>query len=360
MNKRKGSLFKISEFSSYPRRIAFFIAVLTTLFVSAFYAFIFLLFYEKEFHVIPLIVTGVSIFVFVYIISAVAIQNFIYEKIRLIYKNIRNLKLQKGEKPDIGKRADIFKEVNQEVEEWGRKHIDEISTLEEREAYRREYIGNISHELKNPIFNIQGYVYTLIDGAKDEPELLEKYLKRTAKNIDRIINIIQDLDTISELEIEDLVPNFKTFDFLTTAKEVVELFEEKAKRKKITIFFRERYNAPKKVTGDEHRIKQVMVNLIDNAVKYSKDEGKIKISIFDMDQNYLVEVTDEGPGISKEDIPRIFERFYRTDKARSREKGGTGLGLAIVKHIIEAHHQTINVRSTPGVGSTFAFTLKKA
>jgi two-component system phosphate regulon sensor histidine kinase PhoR len=360
MKKTNTGLFKLFEHSAYPGKIALFIAGLTTVFVTAFYVLIFLIFYEKEFHIIPLIITCISIFIFVYAISLISIQNFIYEKIRLIYKNIRDLKLQKGEKPALNKRSDIIKEVNQEVEDWGKKHLTEISTLKERENYRREYIGNISHELKNPIFNIQGFVYTLIEGAKDDPELLEKYLKRTAKNIDRIITIIQDLDTISELEIVDLEPDFRAFDFLQTAKDVVELFEEKAKRRNIKIFFREKYSSPKKVIGDEHRIKQVMVNLIDNAVKYSRDEGKIKVSIFDMDQNFLVEVTDEGPGISKEDIPRIFERFYRTDKARSREKGGTGLGLAIVKHIIEAHHQTINVRSTLGVGSTFAFTLKKA
>jgi two-component system phosphate regulon sensor histidine kinase PhoR len=360
MNKHTPWFLKFSEYVSDPKRIALFIASVTTVFVTVFYTLIFLIFYEREFHIVPLIITDISIFLFVFFISAVSIQNFIYDKIRLIYKNIRDLKLQKGEKPDIKKRSNILKEVNQEVEEWRKKHVTEITDLKESETFRREFLGNISHELKNPIFNIQGYVYTLIDGAKDDPELLEKYLKRTAKNIDRIINIIQDLDTISELEIKNLKPDFKSFDFLHTAREVVELFEEKAKRKNIKIFFREKYSASKKVFGDEHRIKQVLVNLIENAVKYSKEEGKIKISIFDMDQNYLVEVTDEGPGIAKDDIPRIFERFYRTDKARSREKGGTGLGLAIVKHIIEAHNQTINVRSTLGVGSTFAFTLKKA
>ncbi len=360
MSQIKPRFLKLSEYSSFPKKIALFIASITTFFVTILYTFIFLFFYEKQFYIVPFVVTDISIFIFVYFISVITIQNFIYEKIRLIYKNIRSLKLQKGEKPDLNKRSDILKEVNQEVEDWGKKHITEISTLKDRETFRKEYIGNISHELKNPIFNIQGYVYTLIDGAKEDHELLDKYLKRTAKNIDRIITIIQDLDTISELEIKDIKPDFKIFDFLHTAKEVMELFEEKAKRKNVTLFFREKYSGHRKVIGDEHRIKQVMVNLVDNAVKYSFDGGKIKISIFDMDQNYLVEVTDEGSGIAKEDLPRIFERFYRTDKARSREKGGTGLGLAIVKHIVEAHNQTINVRSSLGVGSTFAFTLKKA
>ena len=255
---------------------------------------------------------------------------------------------------------DIIKEVREEAEDWGLKHNLEITTLKERENFRREYIGNISHELKNPIFNIQGYIYSLIDGAKDDPKLSAKYLKRTSKNIERIIAIIEDLDTISELEVKDIKPNFKTFDLLNLTEEVVELFDEKTIKKNVTIFFREKYINPIYAFGDEHRIKQVLVNLIDNAVKYSLEGGKIKISFFDMDKNHLTEITDEGPGISADDLSGIFERFYRTDKARSREKGGTGLGLSIVKHIIEAHDQTINVRSTLGVGTTFAFTIKKA
>ena len=288
------------------------------------------------------------------------LQNFIYEKIRLIYKTIRKLKLNKDEKPDINLNTDILKEVKEEVEVWSEEHKQEISVLKDRETFRREYIGNISHELKNPIFNIQGYIYSLMHGAAENPELLKKYLKRTNKNIERIITIIEDLDTISELEITNIKTNFKEFDILQLIKDVKDLFIDKISEKNITIFFRENYSSAVKVVGDEKRIKQVLINLIDNAVKYSFKNGKIKISIFDMDKNYLIEITDEGPGIPEEDLPRIFERFYRTDKARSRDKGGSGLGLAIVKHIIEAHKQTINVRSTLGVGTSFAFTVKKS
>ena len=350
--------FKIIN-TSNPRRISLFLSISVTLYVTILFIILSYNFFDHKIWWIPLLITDVSILIFTYFIFKISIKSFIYDKIRLIYKIIRNLKLQKDEKPDIKLNTDILKEVKEEVEDWGLKHKLEINTLKEREEFRREYIGNISHELKNPIFNIQGYVYSLIDGAKDNPDLTKKYLKRTAKNIERIISIIEDLDTISELEVKDIKTNFRTFDLLNLTEEVVELFEEKATKKGIRIFFREKYYHQILAYGDEHKIKQVLVNLIENAVKYSFKGGKVKISFFDMDKNHLVEVTDEGPGISANDLPRIFERFYRTDKARSRDKGGTGLGLSIVKHIIEAHNQTINVRSTLGVGTTFAFTVKK-
>jgi len=346
--------------TSDPRKLSFFISVLLSIFITVLYILIWFLYDDVKFHWSALLIILFSVFVFSYLLFKFILQKFIYEKIRLIYKTIRNLKLQKDEKPEINLNSDIIKEVKEEVEVWSKEHKQEISILKDRETFRREYIGDISHELKNPIFNIQGYIYSLLNGAADNPELLMKYLKRTEKNTERIITIIKDLDTISELEVSDLKPNFKKFDILELVKDVIDLFLDKAAKKNITVFFREKYTTSLFALGDEDRIKQVLINLIDNAVKYSYPGGKIKISFFDMDKNYLVEITDEGPGISQEDLPRIFERFYRTDKARSREKGGSGLGLAIVKHIIEAHNQTINVRSTLGVGTTFAFTVKKA
>ncbi len=346
--------------TSNPNKLSLIISILVTLFVALLYFIFWFIYDDFKFHRSALLLILLSQFTFSFFIFRFFLQKFIYERIRLIYKTIRNLKLKKDEKPDINLNTDILKEVKDEVEVWSREHQTEISLLKDRETFRREYIGNISHELKNPIFNIQGYIYSLMHGASDNKDLLKKYLKRTNKNIERIIAIIEDLDTISELEITNIKPNFKEFDILETSKEVIELLSDKASEKNIRIFFREKYSSRISVTGDEKRIKQVLINLIDNAIKYSYKNGRIKISFFDMDKNYLVEITDEGPGISKEDLPRIFERFYRTDKARSREKGGTGLGLAIVKHIIEAHNQTINVRSTLKVGTTFAFTVKKA
>ncbi len=342
-----------------PKKISLAVASSITLFVTLLYILSCFIFQEIKFNYFALLLFNVSIFIFSYSLFFFVLKRFIYDKIRLIYKTIRNLKLNKDKNHELDK-EDIIKEVKEEVEEWSKEHNTEISTLKERETFRREYIGNISHELKNPIFNIQGYVHSLINGALNDNKLTKKYLKRTNKNVERIIDIIEDLDTISELEITNLKANFIKFDILKLANEVLDLFIDKATKKNIKIFFREPYSNPIFAVGDKNKIKQVFINLIDNAIKYSFKDSKIKISFFDMDKNHLVEITDEGLGIHKDDLSRVFERFYRTDKARSRDNGGTGLGLAIVKHIIEAHNQTINVRSTIGIGTSFAFTILKA
>lgn len=343
-----------------PQKISFAVAIMFVAFISLLYFTSSFFFKGIRFNFFYLFVFDISIFTFSYFLFGFVLRKFIYDKIRLIYKTIRNLKLNHNEKPDVEINKDIIKEVKEEVEGWSKEHNKEISTLKHQENFRREYIGNISHELKNPIFNIQGYVYSLKEGAVEDKKLAKKYLNRTNKNIERIIDILEDLDTISELEIIDLKPNFIKFDLLQLTNEVIDLFVDKLANKNIEIYFRETYSNPIHAIGDKNKIKQVFINLIDNSIKYNQKNSKIKISFFDMDINHLIEITDEGVGISEEDLPRIFERFYRTDKARSRKQGGTGLGLAIVKHIIEAHNQTINVRSTVGVGTTFAFTIKKA
>lgn len=343
-----------------PQKISFAVTIMLTVFVSVLYFVSSFLFKEIKFCLLALLTFDIAVFLFSYILFGFVLRRFIYDKIRLIYKTIRNLKLKKDETPLTKINNDIIKEVKEEVEDWSKEHNKEISTLKKQETFRREYIGNISHELKNPIFNIQGYLYSLSDGAIEDKKLAKKYLKRTNKNVERIIDILEDLDTISELEITNLKAKFIRFDLVKLANEVLELFIDKAAKKNVQIYFREEYDYSIFALGDKNKIKQVFINLIDNAIKYSFENSKIKISFFDMDTNHLVEITDEGAGISEEDLPRVFERFYRTDKARSRDNGGTGLGLAIVKHIIEAHNQTINCRSTIGVGTTFAFTIKKA
>ena len=222
-------------------------------------------------------------------------------------------------------------------------------------------MGNVSHELKTPIFNIQGYVLTLLDGGLEDPTINREYLKRTEKSINRMVAIVEDLEEISMLEYGELKLKFTTFNIVELTREVIDFLEIKAQRKSHRIYFDKSYDKPIYVHADKKRIRQVLVNLIDNSIKYAKREyGKTKISFFDMDENLLLEVTDNGIGIARENIPRLFERFFRTDKARSREEGGTGLGLSIVKHIMEAHHQSVNVRSTPGIGSTFAITLSRS
>ena len=230
------------------------------------------------------------------------------------------------------------------------------------EELKTDFTNNMTHELKTPIFNIQGYISTLLDGGLEDELINRKYLERAEKSIDRLINIVNDLDTISKLESDmNRLKNDK-FDVVALAKEIADQLEIEASKRKIRISVKgaDYLPSPFWVTADKHYIGQVLVNLIINSIHYGKEGGTTRIKFRDMMDKILVEVEDTGVGISKEDIPRIFERFYRVDKGRSREQGGTGLGLAIVKHIIEAHGERINVRSELGVGTTFAFTLKKA
>ena len=249
--------------------------------------------------------------------------------------------------------------MNQQVVKWAEDKKEEIEELKKLEEYRREFLGNVSHELKTPIFNIQGYVLTLLDGGLDDPEINREYLLRTEKSINRMINIVEDLESISKLESGELKLMPERFDIILLVKEVFEFLERVAKKNQIKLAFDKNYDKPAIVNADKEKIRQVLINLVDNSLKYGNKGGLSKVSLFDMDENILIEVTDDGIGVTQHDIPRLFERFYRTDKGRSREQGGTGLGLSIVKHIIEAHRQTINVRSTIGIGTTFAFTLKK-
>ena len=311
-------------------------------------------------HVLPLLITDAGVFLLSYFIYKYILEKFIYSQIKLIFKTIHTLKSPRGSKnKEIDLRQDIISNVNKEVLLWAQDKKEEIEELKKMESYRREFLGNVSHELKTPLFNIQGYVMTLLDGGIKDPTVNVEYLQRTKKNIDRMISIIEDLESISRFETGELQLAKKNFDIAGLIKEVIELLEIKAHKKKIKLRLRADPDKPIYVEGDKERIRQVLINLIDNSIKYGNEEGKTKICIFDMDENFLIEITDNGIGIEAKDIPRLFERFYRVDKSRSREQGGSGLGLAIVKHIIEAHNQTINVRSTVGVGTTFAFTLKK-
>lgn len=301
--------------------------------------------------------TALGLFVFIW----QATDNFIGEKIKLIYKNIHELKIG-GEKEEreLAESTDL-ESVEKDVAQWAEERGRELVELREREAYRREFIGNISHELKTPIFNIQGYLLTLLDGALEDPEINTKYLKRAGKSVDRMIALVQDLELITKLESGAVALEMDDFDIVELTGDVIDQLEDKAKKRKIQLKLKRDIKQPIWVHADQSRIEQVVTNLLNNAVKYgNKDGGKVEIRFFDMHENILVEIGDDGLGIPESDIPRVFERFYRVDKSRARDAGGTGLGLAIVKHIIDAHAQTINVRSAEDVGSTFSFTLKKA
>jgi two-component system phosphate regulon sensor histidine kinase PhoR len=342
---------------SDPKILAFVNALLVSLFFVLFYSILGVIFFSFNFWI--LIIFTVLLFLFSFFIFRYSLIRFIYERIRLIYKTIHNLKSIREDKP-TGISRTTLESVNRQVLEWGEQQKQEIEKLKELARYRREFLGNVSHELKTPIFNIQGYVLTLLDGGLEDAAINRDYLLKTEKSIERMITIIEDLEAISKLESGELKLEYSRFDILDLCKEVVDFLDIKAKKKKIKISMARNYDRPIFVQADKKGIRQVLVNLVDNSIKYGlESDGKTKISFFDMDENILVEVTDNGIGIEQKDIPRLFERFYRTDKGRSREQGGSGLGLAIVKHMIEAHGQVINVRSTVGVGTTFAFTLKK-
>ena len=292
---------------------------------------------------------------------------FVYQKI--IYSRIENTiqKLRQFTEKKIPDEnydytydaADPIEQLNQEILKIASDREKEVEHLTKLENYRKEYLGNVSHELKTPIFNIQGYVSTLIDGGLYDESINLEYLKRADKSVDRMINIIDDLETISQLESGSLVLDTEKFDVIALAKDVSEQLELTASKRNIKILIDEDSRKAIKVVADKFRIRQVFVNLITNSIKYGKDEGYTKLKFKVFDETAVIEVSDNGIGIEERHLPRLFERFYRIDKGRSREQGGTGLGLSIVKHIIEAHDQHITVKSAPGKGTTFTFTLKR-
>ncbi len=287
------------------------------------------------------------------------LTNFILKKIQPIYKAIHEYTLtQKEFKKQLDK--DIISHVNREVEYWADNKSKEIKKLKQLEKYRKDFLGNVMHELKTPIFNIQGYILTLLDGGLEDHSINRLYLERTEKSINRMISIVEDLESISRLESGELKLTVEKFDLIKLVEEIFEMMEIMAKKKSIKLVFGSAYSKPLKVIADRKRIHEVLNNLIINSINYGTKDGKTTVSFMDMGESVLVEISDNGIGIPEKDIPRIFERFFRTDKSRSRDQGGTGLGLAIVKHIIEAHNQTINVRSKLEKGSSFTFTLKKA
>lgn len=305
---------------------------------------------------ITLAVTAIAYGVIYY-----AIESFINRKIKVVYKTIHTLKSPKDPRTDeIDMKQDFLGEINREVKSWAEDKAIEIRQLRRRDDFRKEFIGNLAHELKTPIFNIQGYILTLLEGALDDPEINHQFLMRASKSVDRMIMITNDLDTISQFESGRIELKMEKIDIVELAREVMEGMEMSAKARKVTMTLDKKYDKPIWVMADRFRISQVFTNLVGNAINYGKDAGKCIISFDDLDENILIEVTDDGPGIAANHLPRLFERFYRVDKSRSKHMGGTGLGLAISKHIVEAHGQSITVRSKEGEGTTLSFTLKKA
>lgn len=296
-----------------------------------------------------------------FIVFYYLIEKYVYSKIKLIYKLIHNLKLGRDLRDALGEHmsSDPINDVETEVKEWAREKKTEIEQLRMQEKFRRDFLSNISHEFKTPLFAIQGYIEALQDDDFDDREMARQFLGKASKNVDRLSYLIKDLDEISKLESGELPINYTKFKINDLIKEVLEALELKGHQHNIKLIFKQKYDEPIMVNADREKITQVLVNLIDNSFKYGKEDGNTWITLFDLHEQVLIEVTDDGMGIEEKFLPRLFERFFRTDTSRSRQIGGSGLGLAIVKHIVEAHQQTINVRSTEGLGSTFGFTLQK-
>ena len=326
------------------------IAVFLSIFIFLFALMLFYLAKNQSYNVISF--TLLLFFLITVSLIYYVVKRFFHEKIKVVYKNIYKFK-------GTSRLQDLDVEnVEKEAEDWANQQEKQMKKLQTDENYRREFIGNVSHELKTPIFNIQGYIQTLLEGGIDDSEVNLKYLSRANKGVDRMINIVEDLEVISKLEIDREGLLIDNFNITVVAKEAIDQLEMKANDANISLVLSNE-SSTDFVIGDKDKIHQVFMNLISNSIKYGKSGGETRVCFFDMDENMMIEVADNGIGIDEEALPRLFERFYRVDKNRSREIGGTGLGLAIVKHIIEAHNQTINVRSTKDIGSTFSFILEK-
>lgn len=295
-----------------------------------------------------------------YALIRFSFEKFIYMKIKLIYKLINQTKATRREEVYFKyvlpqKNID---EVHEDVEAWMLRKNNEIELLQRNEAYRKEFLQNLAHEFKTPVFAIQGYVETLLAGAMDDEQIRKKFLQNTSKNAQRLVSLVNDLDEITRLESGEQLIYKQNFVIQDQIREVFDSLTLKLQQKNMGGSIKKGCETPVTVFADKEKIRQVLINLVDNAAKYGKLNGNIVASVYITDRHALVEISDDGIGIEEDHLPRIFERFYRTDSARSRDKGGTGLGLAICKHIIEAHGQSIHVRSTPDVGTTIGFTLE--
>lgn len=335
---------------------AFWCSSLISLFLAGVLFFV-NLFFDESIDFIFSMVSILSVFVFSFIIIQIRVEYFIYGRIKKIYDEVSLLDNSDLNKTSI---TTDMESLSEEVKKFAEQKHFEIASLTEREDYRREFLGNISHELKTPLFTVQGYILTLIDGAIDDREIREKYLQRANKGVERLVSIVKDLDMISKLESNELGLQIEQFNIVDVIQGVFDLLEMRSKNRKITLNFDKNYDTPVLVYGDVERIEQVLTNLIVNSLKYGRLDGATTVTIESYGhQKVMVKVADNGEGIKKQHLARLFERFYRVDQSRSREQGGSGLGLSIVKHIIEAHDETIRVKSEFGLGSEFSFTLKK-
>jgi len=298
----------------------------------------------------------IIIFIICFIVLQIRMEKMFFKRIKQIYNDLE-FKTQ-----SVISTSSIVSDMDslmEDVGEFVKIKKTEIDSLKSRDAYRKEFVGNVAHELKTPLFSIQGYISNLLDGALRDEVLLKKYLKRADKSVERLTYIVQDLDLITQIESSNLKLNLKSFDIVKLIREIIEDLEINAQKKKINLIVDVPKNKKFIVFADRIRIQQVLINLITNSINYGSVKGTTEIGIKSQYDKYLIRITDNGEGISDENLPRLFERFFRADVSRSRMHGGSGLGLAIVKHIIDAHNENIFVQSTIGIGSEFSFTLKK-
>lgn len=301
----------------------------------------------------------VTLFTFlaVYIVAFVVIEELIFSRLKGIHKTITSLE-KKDEKNEPKNISDLIQGIERQVVALSLRQSEEIDELRKIEGYRREFLGNVSHELKTPIFNTQGYIETLLDGGLEDQKIRKDYIEKASRNLDRLAGIVENLLQISQYETGRLVLEQEQFDIHQLTNDVFDSLAYLAQERNIKLQFKENSDKPFWVYADKTRIAQVLNNLISNAIKYGRENGNVLVGFLPAEDLLTVKVVDDGIGIAPEYLPRLFERFYRIDKARSREKGGTGLGLSIVKHIVEAHGQSISVESTIGIGTTFRFTLR--
>ena len=302
------------------------------------------------------IIVGVVLEELSYFVIYNAIEKYIDHRIQILYKTIS--KVKGGGDMTINMDEDVVELANQDVMEWAEGQIEEINLLRETDSFRKDFIGNLAHELKTPLFNIQGFILSLLEGGIDDPEINRKFLSKAEKNIDRMTSLLEDLDSISKIESGAMIIEMETVDIVELSSEIAENLDRKAKDANVQFKIREEEEF--NVLCDPNKIGQVLSNLLVNSINYGVENGKTVVRFYDMGDNILIEVADDGIGINEEDLLRIYERFYRVDKSRSRHAGGSGLGLSIVKHIVEAHGGNLHVRSTLGTGTTFSFTLQKA
>lgn len=303
-------------------------------------------------------VAGLVSFIAAYATVLVVIERYIRARLEVLFRLVHDLRSQGDVTPEVDMDGDVIGKVRSAMEEWAQEERSEIRALKDREKYRREFIGNLAHELKTPIFNMQGYVLTLLDGGLEDQRVNRDFLQRASRSTDRLIQIVEDLDMISQLESGVVSMKLQPLDLADLVEGSMKEAEQRAASKGINLLSEVKDNTM--VLGDKGRLEQVFANLLNNAIQYGLPGGRVIVRAIAMEQDrWLVEVSDNGIGIAEEHLPRLFERFYRVGTSRSRNEGGSGLGLAIVKHIIEALEGTISVKSAEGEGTTFGFTLQR-